>query len=376
MSKPLRVLIVEDSEDDAQLILHELKCGGFEPNFERVDTPEAMQTVLDKQAWDIILSDYVMPRFSGLEALKIVKEKGLDLPFIIISGKIGEDVAVGAMKAGAHDYLMKGNLKRLSAVVERELREAQVRAAHRNAEEQLQMTERLRLLGEMAASIMHDLKNPMQIVLGTAEILDTDNLAPSRRSKHCQMIVQQVKRMVSLTQDILDFAKDQLQITPQPVNIEEFCQELVNDYQSTLPASGINVTYIHQLQKDGSPLVLLDAERIRRVLVNLIDNAKDAMPKGGEIKLTSGLSKQALYLKVEDTGMGIPEKIRDSIFKAFVTYGKCKGTGLGLSVVQKIVEAHKGWITFASTPGAGTTFTVTLPQSIIKEREPSLIQSG
>jgi PAS domain S-box-containing protein len=138
MSKPLRVLIVEDSEDDAQLILLELKRGGFEPSFERADTPEAMKMALDRQGWDIILADYVMPRFSGLEALKIVKEKGLDLPFIVISGKIGEDVAVAAMKAGAHDYILKNSLKRLAVAVDRELKEAKIRKERKQAESGLQ----------------------------------------------------------------------------------------------------------------------------------------------------------------------------------------------------------------------------------------------
>jgi len=127
MSKQLRVLIVEDSEDDTLLLLRELRKGGYEPVYERVETAESMKAALKKQKWDIIISDYVMPRFFGLAALNVLKESGLDLPFIIVSGNIGEDIAVGAMRAGAHDYIIKGNLKRLIPAVERELREAEVR---------------------------------------------------------------------------------------------------------------------------------------------------------------------------------------------------------------------------------------------------------
>ncbi len=137
MGTPLRVLIVEDSHDDTALLLHELRRGGFEPVFERVDTASDMLSYLQKQEWDIVIADYVMPRFSGLAALAILKESGLDLPFIIVSGRIGEDVAVEAMKAGAHDYIVKGSLARLVPAIERELGEAVVRRERRRAEEAL-----------------------------------------------------------------------------------------------------------------------------------------------------------------------------------------------------------------------------------------------
>ena len=134
MGKPLQALIVEDSEDDALLTVHELRQGGYEPQYVRVETAEALRASLDAQSWDVILSDYVMPHFNGLDALEVLHEKGLDLPFIIISGRIGEETAVQAMKAGAHDYLLKGNLARLAAAIERELRDAEGRHQHRLAQ--------------------------------------------------------------------------------------------------------------------------------------------------------------------------------------------------------------------------------------------------
>jgi len=141
MSKPLRVLIIEDSEDDTLLLLRELRKGGYGPVYERVETPEAMSSALENQQWDIVISDYVLPKFSGLAALEVLRKSGQDLPFIILSGHIGEDIAVGAMKAGAHDYIIKGNLKRLIPAIERELREAEVRRDHKRSEE-----ERIRLV--------------------------------------------------------------------------------------------------------------------------------------------------------------------------------------------------------------------------------------
>ena len=137
MSKPLRLLIVEDSEDDALFLLHELRKGGYTVTSERVDTAPAMSAALEKQAWDVVIADYVMPYFSAPDALILLKGKGIDLPFIVVSGKIGEDIAVATMKAGAHDYIMKDNLKRLVPAVERELREAVERQERRRAEESI-----------------------------------------------------------------------------------------------------------------------------------------------------------------------------------------------------------------------------------------------
>jgi two-component system sensor histidine kinase UhpB len=136
MGVPLEVLLVEDSEDDALLLLRQLRRGGYEPVWKRVDTAEAMEAALDERVWDLVVSDHSMPTFSSVAALDLLRRKGfVDLPFIIVSGQIGEDAAVAAMKAGAHDYLMKDNLARLNTAIERELREAEVRRERRRAEE-------------------------------------------------------------------------------------------------------------------------------------------------------------------------------------------------------------------------------------------------
>ncbi len=129
--------MVEDSEDDVLLLMRELRRGGYDPVFERVDTPEAMKAALDARIWDIIVADYVMPRFSGLAALSLLHQTGRDIPFIIASGKMGEDTAVEVMKAGAHDYILKDNLSRLVPAVRRELREALVRQESKQAEKQI-----------------------------------------------------------------------------------------------------------------------------------------------------------------------------------------------------------------------------------------------
>ena len=140
---PLRCLLVEDDENDALLVLRELRGvgGGGEVTWHRVETAAAMQAALDRQPWDVIISDFKMPHFNGLAALELLRASGLDIPFIVVSGTIGEDVAVAMMKAGANDYLMKGNLARLRPAVERELREATERREHQHAEQKLRAGE-------------------------------------------------------------------------------------------------------------------------------------------------------------------------------------------------------------------------------------------
>ena len=152
MGVDLRVLLVEDSEDDALLLLRRLRKGGYDPTWERVDTPQDMEAALDGASWDLVISDHSMPAFSSSAALELLRSKGYaDLPFIIVSGQIGEDAAVAAMKAGAHDYLMKNDLARLNSAIERELREAEVRRERRRARMELRDSEtRFRLMVEQS----------------------------------------------------------------------------------------------------------------------------------------------------------------------------------------------------------------------------------
>lgn len=136
--KPLRLLLVEDSENDAMLLLRELRRGRYEPVYERVETPEDMENALGEadlrgEPYEFVISDYYMPRFRGPDALALLKKLGYDLPFIVVSGKVEEDLAVEMMQAGAHDYITKENMARLNPAIERELREAVERRERRFA---------------------------------------------------------------------------------------------------------------------------------------------------------------------------------------------------------------------------------------------------
>src|ERR1700761_980274 len=158
----LHVLIVDDSDSDAELLVRELRGAGYHLSYERVDTAEAMVAALARRQWDVVISDYTMPEFSVRDALQLLHASGLDLPFIIVTGSVDEAIAVQVMKAGAHDCLMRGNLKRLGASIERELREAAVRREHRRAQERLRHSEeRFRQMAQSITEVFW-LTNPQR----------------------------------------------------------------------------------------------------------------------------------------------------------------------------------------------------------------------
>ena len=201
MSVPLQILIVEDSENDALLLLRELRRGGYEPDNERVDTAADMEAALEKRDWDLVISDHSMPSFSSSAALEILQRKGLDLPFIIVSGQIGEDAAVAAMRAGAHDYIMKDNLARLNTAIERELREAEVRRERRQAEEKyrsifenavegiFQTTADGRFLtANPALARMYGYGSPEELLTTVSNIEDQLYVDPERRAEFNRVV--------------------------------------------------------------------------------------------------------------------------------------------------------------------------------------------
>jgi signal transduction histidine kinase len=163
-------LLVEDSENDADLLEIELQRAGYDTVCRRVETPEAMAAALAEQRWDVVIADYVMPRFGGLEALALVKKHGLDLPFIVVSGHITEDTAVAAMKAGAHDYVMKDKLQRLGSAVERELREAEVRQHRRRTEETLKVEHAVTRVLAGAESLEDSVQQIVQLLLAGLDV--------------------------------------------------------------------------------------------------------------------------------------------------------------------------------------------------------------
>lgn len=200
MAKPLAVLIVEDSESDTQLIVRLLKKAGYDVFAERVETAEQMRAALEKQAWDIVISDYSLPQFDGRAALTLLQETGQDIPFIAVSGTMGEETAVAMMKAGAHDYLIKGSLARLVPAVERELAQAEIRREQRKAEEALRKKDEH--YRNVVESIFRFVPEGLLVF--------TENLSLVKQNKAFEEITQQYAARLGYTeQELADLIAEQ-----------------------------------------------------------------------------------------------------------------------------------------------------------------------
>jgi len=357
--KPLRALIVEDSPADAELLIHAVKSGGYDLAWERVETAEAMTAALARGGWDIVLSDYSLPTFSGPEALHLTQSMEYDVPFIIISGTIGEETAVTALKAGANDFLIKGRLARLIPAIERELRDAAARRERKQLEEQLNHAQKMEAIGQLAGSVAHDFNNVLTAILGFCE-LALSGMPPEAPERADLGEIQKAgERAAGLTRQLLAFSRQQI-LQPKVHDLNT----LVSDVHPMLRRLIFeNIELIVSLQP-GIGSIKIDATQLEQVLINLVVNARDAMPQGGRITIeTSSVSRPgALSLVVTDDGCGMDEAVRAQIFKPFfTTKGVGKGTGLGLATVQRIVNQCGGTVDVTSQPATGTTFTVSFP---------------
>lgn len=230
---------------------------------------------------------------------------------------------------------------------------AELKEAHAQAMRE----ERLGILGRMAATIIHDFRGPMQVIQGSAELLALPDENPEKRERHSGIIIQQVERMANMTQELLDFAKGETRTRRVVLEIEDLLTEI--NFQAEELCKNTPVRIDVELKK---PFQLwADKEKILRVFMNLIRNAKEAMAGGGEIKVSAFLDRVEGVIQVSDNGPGVPAELADRLFQPFATFGKPGGTGLGLALSKKIVEEHGGTIQCDSEPGKGTTFTIRLP---------------
>jgi two-component system, cell cycle sensor histidine kinase and response regulator CckA len=375
----LRVLLAEDSENDAVILLHALRKAGYEPQCERVWTAPAMQAALHKQAWDVVISDYEMPGFGGFEALKLVKASGQDLPFILVSAVVSEETAVAAMKAGAHDYIMKRKLARLGPAIERELREAQTRAgrqaaetALRQSEDQLRQAQKLEAVARLAAGVAHDFNNILTAISGHSALLLRALDPGDARRKNAEQIEKCAYLAATLTRQLLIFSRKQA-IEPRVLNLNDVLRNIERMLKRLI---GEDI----ELRTDLDPAVgsiKADPGQLEQVIMNLAVNARDAMPNGGKILARTAnvtveaLSPKALLglkagryvlLALSDTGTGMTDDVKAHLFEPFfTTKPPGKGTGLGLATCFGIVQQSAGHIEVESQLAQGTTFTLYFP---------------
>jgi signal transduction histidine kinase len=238
----------------------------------------------------------------------------------------------------------------------RELREA-LRELQETQDELIR-AERLSVVGRMAASIIHDLKNPMTTIKGYAAMLGREDLDFETRQRISGIITRSVDNFVEMTQEILDYARGGGPLQPKEVGVGAFVQDLCSFIGRDFEDKGL--TLQQELGYTG-PL-MLDEAKMRRALYNIASNARDAMESGGKLTITTRRTDGFVEFCLRDTGPGIPSEIRESMFEPFVTFGKPTGTGLGLAIAKKAVEDHGGKIAVESEPGQGATFTIRVPQ--------------
>jgi two-component system, cell cycle sensor histidine kinase and response regulator CckA len=381
MGIPLSVLMIEDSDEDTELVIRELRRGGYDVSFHRVDTPEAMSATLEKQPWDVVICDFSLPNFCGAEALRLLRGRNLDVPFIYISGMIGEETAVAALKQGAHDYVMKGSLKRLLPAIQRELKEAEQRREKAQLERQTQYQDRFEAIGRLAGGIAHDFNNLIGAILGWAELGEDETQNGSGLQVRFGQIRRQAQRAAGLTAQLLAFARRQVL---QPVKLD--VNKSISEMRSFL-ASGMEENIDFTIILDPHLDVIQgDASQFGQVTMNLCLNARDAMPNGGRLIIethnteideefcrrnSDGRPGRYVMLVISDTGIGIDAATVDRLFEPFfTTKDDGKGTGLGLATVYGIVKQHDGFLNVYSEVGKGTTFRVYFPSSTGRASQP------
>jgi PAS domain S-box-containing protein len=284
MSTPIRVLIVDDVEDDVLLLVRQLKKGGYNPTYKQVDTAKAMSEALDQQTWDAILCDYSMPNFSASAALELYKEKGFDVPFIIVSGTITDESAVAAMKAGAHDYIIKNNLARLTPAIDRELREVEVRQEHKKAGEQLIKSE------EKYRTLFEESRDAIYISADKGKLIDFNKST-------LNLFGYSKEEMIGMnTQDIFvnadEYGRFREEIE-QKSSVREFSAKLWKKDKTVMDCL---ITSTVRQSKDKN---ILGYQGIIRDITEIVSNRNELEKTLGKLRKTLGGTIQAMALAVE-----------------------------------------------------------------------------
>lgn len=373
----LRVLLVEDSEADALLLERRLARGGYEPALERVETAAALQAALARE-WDIVISDFMLPRWNGLDALRMVREASEDLPFILVSGVVGEETAVEAIKAGASDYLLKDRLTRLPTAIAHALEEAAMRRerersrlalavlACENARLHRQARDAIAARDEFLMLAAHELKTPLTPLALQVEGLRRESeggpLPTDTLARDLAATCRHVERLGRLVDQLLDASRvgaDGLTLAREPMDLAALVRETADaarvrahDAQCALDVAA------------AGPLPgRWDRARLVQMLDQLLSNAFK-FGAGAPVSVTVAHADGRARLCVRDGGHGVAAADRERIFERFeraVSVRRYGGFGLGLWVARQIAEAHGGGITLESAPGKGAVFTVELP---------------
>jgi len=368
----IRVLIVEDSELDAELVLDELGNDGLTIEWRRVESEREFLAALVEFGADIIISDVSMPHFSGYRALEISHERVPDTPFIFVSGTMGEEAAVEAVRRGATDYVLKHNLARLVPSFRRALREAEERSARSTAEKSLLRAQRYEGLALLASGLSHDLRNVLQpITMGASMLLEVGD----ERTRKVGLLIQDcAARGLDIINSMLTFARG-ARGALERVKVRTLLEGLALLLRGSAPRT-VELAIVlpdDDIQLEGN------YTELQQCLLNLCLNALQAMPDGGKLEIGTA-SEQLdgtffvetetptpgtyLRISISDTGIGMSDEVKSNLFKAFFTTKK-EGTGLGLLSCRRILDNHKSYLRVISSPGKGSTFSLFFPLATV-----------
>jgi signal transduction histidine kinase len=371
----LRVLLVEDNPDDRDLILRELAKGIFEITSDVVQTAEDFRQRVRTHQPDVILSDYNLGHWKGTEALEILREEGLDIPLILVSGVLGDVTAVECIKQGVIDYVLKDRLARLPEAVRGALEEQKLRRERQQAQADLaakveELARSNRDLEQFAYVASHDLQEPLRMVAAYTQLLAERyrSQLDENAEKYIGYAVEGALRMQALIQDLLAFSRlGHNGRGHARMDCNEVVEEALQNLRAAVEESGAVI------QHGGLPQVNANRTQLVQVFQNLIGNAIKFRGQQTPVITIAGEEQDAMTVfTVTDNGIGIAPEHLDLIFVIFQrlhTRDEYAGNGVGLAICKKIVEQHGGRIWADSRPGAGSSFTFSLPTTSADQKK-------
>ena len=370
MEKHLKILVLEDMEDDLELIEYILTDANLKFTTKRVDNREQFISALKRDHVDVILSDHSLPQFNSDEALGIFRESGLKIPFILVTGAVSDEFAVNSLKQGADDYVLKSNLTRLPAAILNAVKQREAEAAKKLANDAMrkQYEELMKINKELDSfvySVSHNLRAPLRSVLGLISLARMEDEKQGNIFKdYFNMMETSMHKLDDTLKEILDYSRNSRQdLCIEKIDLQQLLDDNLEKMQFMPGSSSIDK---HINIREDAPLYS-DKYRISVIFNNLISNAikyHDPIKEHPTLNITIEVTKERVRFEFQDNGVGIDKEYQDKIFNMFFRATQLsEGAGLGLYIVQEAVDKLKGTIIIESEKRKGTTFTINIPNS-------------